>query len=207
MENKNPEEAEFEYEWLNREAYEFKILTLIAVLADQNLAYRGTLKDMCEFFGVRSGDSRNNNNIKSAIEALETDGLLKSIKDGRTYTLTLSKRAEQRKSVIRIQKAWIEIAKSYQSDDPNNSVSWMALLKVWLFAIQNHKDVVTAKEIAEELSLSVSTVKNAKRALAKDIKAITIQRKTEMIEDGVYRCLGCRIDATAWLNQEPSSPC
>lgn len=34
MENKNPEEAEFEYEWLNREAYEFKILTLIAVLAD-----------------------------------------------------------------------------------------------------------------------------------------------------------------------------
>ncbi|MEA5146565.1 MAG: hypothetical protein VB041_11070, partial [Candidatus Limiplasma sp.] len=143
---------------------------------------------MCEFFGVRSGDSRNNNNIKSAIEALETDGLLKSIKDGRTYTLTLSKRAEQRKSVIRIQKAWIEIAKSYQSDDPNNSVSWMALLKVWLFAIQNHKDVVTAKEIAEELSLSVSIVKNAKRALAKDIKAINIQRKTEMIEDGVYRC-------------------
>jgi hypothetical protein len=57
-------EAEFEFEWLLRQKYEFKILTLIAVLADNNLAYRGTLKDMCEFFGVKSGDSTNNKNIK-----------------------------------------------------------------------------------------------------------------------------------------------
>ena len=40
-------EAEFEFEWLLRQKYEFKILTLIAVLADNNLAYRGTLNDMC----------------------------------------------------------------------------------------------------------------------------------------------------------------
>ena len=71
------EEAEFEFEWLQRQKYEFKILTLIAVLADNNLAYRGTLKDMCEFFGVKSGDSRNNANIKAAIQKLEADGLLK----------------------------------------------------------------------------------------------------------------------------------
>ena len=70
-------EAEFEFEWLLRQKYEFKILTLIAVLADNNLAYRGTLKDMCEFFGVKSGDSRNNSQIKAAIAKLESDGLLK----------------------------------------------------------------------------------------------------------------------------------
>ena len=33
-----PNEAEFEFEWLLRQKYEFKILTLIAVLADNNLA-------------------------------------------------------------------------------------------------------------------------------------------------------------------------
>jgi len=93
-------EAEFEFEWLLRQKYEFKILTLIAVLADNNLAYRGTLKDMCEFFGVKPGDSKNNNNIKAAIDKLEADGLLKQIKDGRTFTLTLSKKGEQRKRVI-----------------------------------------------------------------------------------------------------------
>lgn len=84
-------EAEFEFEWLLRQKYEFKILTLIAVLADNNLAYRGTLKDMCEFFGVKPGDSRTNNQIKAAITKLEADGLLKQIIDGRTFTLTLSK--------------------------------------------------------------------------------------------------------------------
>ena len=40
------EEAEFEYEWLTREDYEFKLLVLLAVLADSHLAYRGTLSDM-----------------------------------------------------------------------------------------------------------------------------------------------------------------
>lgn len=103
-------EAEFELEWLLRQKNEFKILTLIAVLADNNLAYRGTLKDMCEFFGVKPGDSRTNNQIKAAITELEADGLLKQIVDGRTFTLTLSKKGEQRKRVIRIQKEWVEIA-------------------------------------------------------------------------------------------------
>ena len=77
-------EAEFEFEWLLRQKYEFKILTLIAVLADNNLAYRGTLKDMCEFFGVKPGDSRTNNQIKAAITKLEADGLLKQIVDPQT---------------------------------------------------------------------------------------------------------------------------
>lgn len=87
-------EAEFELEWLLRQKNEFKILTLIAVLADNNLAYRGTLKGVCEFFGVKPGDSRTNNQIKAAITELEADGLLKQIVDGRTFTLTLSKKGE-----------------------------------------------------------------------------------------------------------------
>ena len=39
-------EAEFEFEWLLRQKYEFKILTLIAVLADNNLAYADATRDL-----------------------------------------------------------------------------------------------------------------------------------------------------------------
>ena len=140
-------EAEFEFEWLLRQKYEFKILTLIAVLADNNLAYRGTLNDMCDFFGVRSNDSRNRRSIKAAIDQLETDGLLKHIEDGKTLTLTLSKKGEQRKRVIRIQKEWVEIAKNYKSDD--NSISWMNLLKVWLFLLDNKKEIIKISDITK----------------------------------------------------------
>ena len=79
-------EAEFEYDWLTREKYQFKILALIAVLANNHLAYRGTLADMCDFFGVARGNSRTNKKMLAAIDALETDGLLKKIVDGRTFT-------------------------------------------------------------------------------------------------------------------------
>ena len=43
------EELEFEKDWLSVEKLEFKQLTLITVLADNHLAYRGTLSDMCSF--------------------------------------------------------------------------------------------------------------------------------------------------------------
>ena len=59
------EEAEFEYEWLTRQDYEFKLLALLAVLADSHLAYRGTLADMCEFLGVASRNSRTNQKPKA----------------------------------------------------------------------------------------------------------------------------------------------
>ena len=193
------DEAEFEFEWLVRQKYEFKILTLIAVLADNNLAYRGTLKDMCEFFGVKSGDSRTNNQIKAAITKLEADGLLKQIVDGRTFTLTLSKKGEQRKRVISIQKEWVEIAKGYKSED--NSISWMNLLKVWLYLIDNKKEVIKTSEIALELGISTDSVKRAKKALERDIQAIISKRRTTTLANGGYRCLGSSITVKAWLDE------
>ena len=69
---KDNEEAEFEYEWLTREDYQFKLLVLLAVLADSKLAYRGTLADMCDFLGVARGNSRTNMKIKEAIESEES---------------------------------------------------------------------------------------------------------------------------------------
>lgn len=192
-------EAEFEFEWLLRQKYEFKILTLIAVLADNNLAYRGTLNDMCDFFGVRSNDSRNRRSIKAAIDQLETDGLLKHIEDGKTLTLTLSKKGEQRKRVIRIQKEWVEIAKNYKSDD--NSISWMNLLKVWLFLLDNKKEIIKISDITTSLGVSKDIVKRAKKALERDIQAIISKRKYRVDESGGLHCLGLAITPSAWLDE------
>ena len=61
------EELEFEKDWLSVEKFEFKLLTLITVLADNHLAYRGTLSDMCSFLGLATRNSRTNQAIKAAI--------------------------------------------------------------------------------------------------------------------------------------------
>ena len=64
------EELEFEKDWLSVEKLEFKLLTLITVLADKHLAYRGTLSDMCSFLGLATRNSRTNQAIRAAIQNL-----------------------------------------------------------------------------------------------------------------------------------------
>ena len=212
-ENLDQKEAEFEYEWLTRQDYEFKLLALLAVLADSHLAYRGTLGDMCDFLGVSTGNSRINKKIKEAIDTLEKDGLLKKIVDGRTFTLTLSKKAEKQRRVIRIQKEWVSVAMHY-ADMPNKSesVSWMNLLKVWLFLLdrdtQKTKEPISNKKIAEALSMSEGTVKNARGALTKDIQAIISKKKYAFNPDlyQPYRCLGSEITVTAWITDNRPAP-
>lgn len=54
------QEVDFEAEWLGVEKLQFKILTLITVLADNHLAYRGTLSDICAFLSIKAKDTRNN---------------------------------------------------------------------------------------------------------------------------------------------------
>lgn len=206
------EEAEFEYEWLTRQDYEFKLLALLAVLADSHLAYRGTLSDMCNFLGVATRNSRTNQKINDAIDVLEQDGLLKKITDGRTFTLTLSKKAEKQRRVIRIQKEWVMVAKNYANlPGKTESVGWTPLLKVWLFLIDFGKKknaITTNKNIAEALGLSEGTVKNARAALTNDIEAIISKRKFNYNSECYqpYHCVGSQIQATAWItDKRPAS--
>lgn len=42
------QEIEFHREWMGTEDYELKILMLVSLLAENNLAFRGSLKTMCE---------------------------------------------------------------------------------------------------------------------------------------------------------------
>ena len=205
------DEVSFDYDWLFRTDYQFKLLALLAVLADSHLAYRGTLTDMCEFLGVgrsRSKDgtlksnSRINSKIRDAIDSLEKDGLLKKIVDGHTFTLTLSKKAEKQRRVIRIQREWVMIAKNY-AQMPNKSVSvgWEPLLKVWLFLLDRGKSIapITNRAIADALNLSEGTVKHARAALTNDIEAMISKRKTvfDPEKPNPFQCVGCEITVSA----------
>ena len=176
------------------------------MLADSHLAYRGTLADMCDFFGVGRSNSSTNKKIKAAIDALEKDGLLKKIVDGRTFTLTLSKKAEKQRRVIRIQKEWVMVAKNYsQMPNKSESVDWEKLLRVWLFLLDrgNTGMTITSQQIADAIGMSKGTVDNARGALTKDIEAIISEKKYKYYPDLAqpYRCYGSQITATAWITE------
>lgn len=159
---------------------------------------------MCDFLGVASGDNGNNRRIKAAIKSLEDDGLLKKIVDGRTYTLTLSKKAEKKPRVIRIQKEWVLVATNYKNlPDRTESVDWEKLLKVWLFLIDRGitNEPITNKKIGKAIGMTEGTVKNARSALEKDIRAIICRKKYDFDPElyQPYRCLGSEITVTAWI--------
>lgn len=99
-------EACIDYDWITIQNYQFKILVMIACLAQEKLAFRGSLKDMCEFLGVTTS-TPNKNKIKEAIQILEEQGNIKVIKEGYTWTLTLSVKAERKQHIIKIKNAYI----------------------------------------------------------------------------------------------------
>ena len=181
------------------------------MLADNHLAYRGTLADMCDFLGVASGNSRTNKKIQDAIAALEKDGLLKKIVDGRTFTLTLSKKAEKQRRVIRIQKEWIMVVKDYSAmSNKSESVDWEKVLRVWLFLLDrgNTSQTITNQQIADAIGMTKGTVDNARGALTKDIEAIISKKKYKYLAEAAqpFRCYGSQITTTAWITDVRPAP-
>lgn len=156
-------EAFIEKEWLTVQNYEFKLLVMIAVLAENHLAYRGKLKDMCEFLGVNSS-GYNNKKVQEAINKLAAKGDILVIKEGQTWTLTLSVKAEKKPKVVRIKNAWVTLIQKYKATE-GNEVAWENILKVLVYLIADKKEVKKLEEIAAEVGISVTTVKRCIVAL------------------------------------------
>lgn len=171
-------EAEIDTDWLTVENYQFKILVMIACLAENHLAYRGKLKDMCDFLGV-SNQPKNTAKIKEAIEALEASGDIKTIREGYTWTLTLSVKAERKSKIKKIKNAWIKAIQNYSpKDKDNDSVSWENILKVLVYLCADKREVIRYDEIGKALNISKSQVQRAVRALlAIDFNDISVKRK------------------------------
>ena len=175
-------------EWLELKKYDFKILVITTVLADEKRAFRGKLSVLCEYLEI-GNSSANKNKIKSSLIFLEENNFIKTIVDKDIYTISLSKSIENTRHIISIKKAWYILLR-------NNSggASWENVLKVFLKIIELHNDeLITYQEIGEHLGIKVNTVANCIKAIEKidfdDFMIRSITHKTRR-EDGTYITLG-----------------
>ena len=189
-------DALIDKDWLTVQNYQFKILVMIAVLAENNLAYRGKLKDMCGFLGVASS-AYNNKQVKEAIAALASKGDILVLQEGQTWTLTLSVKAERKQKVIKIRNAWVKLIQQYEAPTKDDYIAWENILKVLVYLIADKKEVKTYKEIADELDISSKTVERAIKALdGIDFGDITITRKLAWFKNqkDEFKVKGQKID-------------
>lgn len=189
------QEAYIEEDWLTVENYQFKILVMVAALAENHLAYRGKLKDMCEFLGVGNSTS-NTSKIKAAIETLEKNGDVKVIRDGHTWTITLSVKAGRKSKVIKIRNGWIKAIQQYKCED-GKSVSWENILKVLVFLCADNTEVKRYDMIGKALNISRDTAFRAVQALdGIDFGDIVVKRKIAWLkkDENNYKVIGQKID-------------
>jgi hypothetical protein len=189
-------EAYIDKDWLTVQNYQFKILVMIAVLAENHLAYRGKLKDMCDFLGVQA-TTNNRNNIKDAIAALEEKKDILVVKEGQTWTLTLSVKAERKQKIIRIRNAWINHIQQHKPKQGEEPVSWENILKVFVYLIADSREVKNYETIAADLDLSTTVVKRSIYALdGIEFNEISIKRKLAWFKNNQdeFRIKGQQID-------------
>lgn len=189
-------EAYIDKEWLTVQNYQFKILVMIAVLAENHLAYRGKLKDMCEFLGV-AASTYNRDKIKEAINALAAKGDILVLQEGQTWTLTLSVKAERKQRVIKIRNAWIQLIQQYKAIKKEDYVAWENILKVLVYLIADKAEVKTYNDIAIETNISTKTVERAITALdGIEFNDISIKRKLAWFKNkkGEFKVKGQKID-------------
>ena len=185
-------EAEIDTDWLTVKNYEFKILVMIACLAENHLAFRGKLKDMCEFLGV-SNQANNTKKIQEAISALEAKGDIIILKEGYTWTLTLSNKANRKDKVKRIKNAYISAIKAYKVADNEDSVDWENILKVLVYLCADKREVKRYDESAKALGLTEKTTKRAVKALVNiEFNDLSVKKKLAWFKnnDGDFKVIG-----------------
>lgn len=189
-------EAEIDTDWLTIKNYEFKILVMVACLAENHLAFRGKLKDMCEFLGV--GNTKpNTDKIKEAIAALEAKGDIKMIKDGHTWTITLSRKAENKAKIKNIKNAWIKMIQEYKPEVKDDAVSWENILKVLVYLCADKREIKRYCEIANDLGIAEKTAKKAVKALVNiEFGDMQVKRKLAWFKtyDGDFKVNGNRYE-------------
>ena len=184
-------EAEIDTDWLTVKNYEFKILVMIACLAQNCLAFRGKLKDMCIFLGV--GNTKpNTDKIKDAIQALEAKGDIIVVKEGHTWTLTLTNKCFSKERTKRIRNAYIQAIQQYEpaTDD---SVAWENILKVLVYLCADKREVKRYDEIGKALGIAEKTARKAVKALINiEFSDLSVKRKLAWFKDndGDFKVIG-----------------
>ena len=189
--NNQTTEVNFNQEWLEQEKYQMKLLALVACLAKENRAYRGTLNDYCAWLGI-SNDSKNKRAIRIAIEKLREEKLAYYIEEGRDITLTLGN--SRHKDVRKVQSLFIELIK-----DKSSGVAWENVLRVYVWLLYNsNRDIIKNGDIAEALNMNVRMVKRTKAILI-ELNLIKTQNRAS-VKDGKFTKLGQSIVCCAWID-------
>ena len=189
-------EAGIDTTWLSVSNYQFKILVMIACLAQEKLAFRGKLKDMCEFLGV-SNTKPNTDKIKEAIQKLEEKGDVIVVREGYTWTITLTVKAERKDKIKRIKNAYINAIQNYKPEEKDDSVSWENILKVFVYLIADKREIKRYDEIANALGIAEKTVRKAVKALINiDFKDVELKRKLAWFKsnDESFKVIGQKIE-------------
>ena len=182
------ENLEFFEEWLTLEKYQFKILTMITILADNQRAFRGSLNQFCDELGI-GRSSANKNSIKEGLYYLAENNYILWLVDKDIHTVSLAKAAEKSKNIIKIKKAWYHLIR-----DTRGEAAWESVLKVFLVISElSQTHTITYKEIGEGISLSSSTVGRCVKTLCTiDFKDFRLMREVEkkQDDDGNYYTVG-----------------
>lgn len=182
------DEISFYREWLPLPKAEFLILTMIAM---QNGIFRGNCADICRYLGV-TVQNKNRKKCQDTITTLTKQGFIQSDKRGQTYTLKIIPKATE----VTLPRLWVQSV--LQRDYSSASVAPVQVLKVFLWVANNKLEVVTNRNIADELRISISTVVSAKNVLERDYEIITKRKVSEKLGDDFFRTLGQELQAAAW---------
>lgn len=177
----------FYYDWLSLPKAEFNVL---AMVAEQGGTYAGNLSDMCRYLTV-TPQTRNRNQLRSAIESLTSKGFLSCETRGRTYHLKVIPRETE----VRLPRLWVQSV--IRHDYASESVSFAVVLKVFAWIMQNRIKVVTNAMIAAELGISESAVCSAKNVLQYEYENIARRKVSQKWGEG-FRTLGQELAANAW---------
>lgn len=181
--------ARFYSEWLGVEKNQFRILSLLAPTGE----FRGNLSDMCRKLHISSRQTTHRNALRENIAELVAGGYITCNQSGRTYTLT----ALPQKNVIEIPTEWLDRIMNHEHS--SESVSWQAVLKVFLWIIMNPQEpIVTREEIAEVIKFGVDTITSSLKVLENEYKAIVRKKVNEPLGNGEYMCIGLNITPSAW---------
>lgn len=168
------EEIEFLEEWLTLEKYNFKIITMITVLADNQRAFRGKLSDFCQSLSIQTS-SPNIKKIKATLAALEKNSYINIMIDKDIYTISLAKAAEKSKNIIKIKKAWYKLIRETKS-----AAAWESVLKVFLVLLeqpQGKNKTITYEQIGSLVKCSKATVDRAVKTICSiDFKDFKFQK-------------------------------
>lgn len=185
----NERKITFYYEWLQLQKNEFRILSM---LADQGGSYNGNLSPILDYFNL-SHQNRNRVQLRDSIIQLKTNEYIIHSETGCTHSLELIPKNTE----IQMYAEWYEFLKNHRSTV--ESVSWIMVLKTYLWILHNNpENIITNKDIAEEINTSLTTLGYAKRVLKEEFEAFITEDRSVKLYDDRFIKIGHQIFPSAW---------